>query len=294
MSSKRRSSPRGHAAAAAEADAAPRSSSTARSSNGLPSKAALRAQELAPLETAPTSSFSSPDESDLSPISPPRKEALVNRWKADPKRRRFKLLRSFTMADFVTLGNAACGTCSIFFCLNYLENKLYEPYIIASFILLPLALLFDIMDGHVARARQNSSPYGSDLDSLADVISFAVAPAVLGFTLGLRGVWDCILLAFFVCCGVSRLARYNVTAETLADAATGKVKYYQGFPVPTSLALVVLLAVAYWQDGVLGNMWLGTYRWSFPATLPGTFHPFSLLFGFFGCAMLSEWKIPKP
>ena len=60
----------------------------------------------------------------------------------------------------------------------------------------------------------------SDLDSLADVISFAVAPAVLGFTLGLRGIWDCLILVFFVCCGVSRLARYNVTAETLAGRQT--------------------------------------------------------------------------
>lgn len=191
------------------------------------------------------------------------------------------------MADWVTLGNCACGSLSIFFCLNYLENAKYHPYIVASFILLPLALLFDIMDGYVARYRQNSSPYGSDLDSLADVISFSVAPAVLGFTLGLRGVWDCAILTFFVCCGVSRLARYNVTAETLAgekkikkretlaaeaecsvqqqsliltrsvvslflcvfiDAGTGKVKYYQGFPVPTSLALVVILAIAYWQS----------------------------------------------
>lgn len=198
------------------------------------------------------------------------------------------------MADWVTLGNAACGTCSIFFCLNYLENAKYHPYIVASFFLLPLALLFDILDGHVARYRQNSSPYGSDLDSLADVISFAVAPAVLGFTLGLRGVWDCAILAFFVCAGVSRLARYNVTAETLEDASTGKVKYYQGFPVPTSLALVLLLAVAYSQDGVGTQMWGGSYRWSFPSSLPGTFHPFSLLFGFFGCAMLSEWRVPKP
>ena len=214
--------------------------------------------------------------------------------KANPSRRRFKLLRSFTMADWVTLGNAACGTCSIFFCLNYLENAKYHPYIAASFILLPLALLFDILDGHVARYRQNSSPYGSDLDSLADVISFAVAPAVLGFTLGLRGVWDCAILAFFVCAGVSRLARYNVTAETLEDASTGKVKFYQGFPVPTSLALVLLLAVAYAQDGVGEKMWGGSYRWSFPSSLPGTFHPFSLLFGFFGCAMLSEWRVPKP
>lgn len=102
------------------------------------------------------------------------------------------------------------------------------------------------------------------------------------------------MLSFFVCAGVSRLARYNVTAETLADAATGKVKYYQGFPVPTSLALVVILGIAYSRGGVFDNMWFGTYRWSFPSTLPGTFHPFSLLYLFFGCAMVSEWKIPKP
>ena len=254
---------------------------------------------------------------------------LLSQGKPNPRRRRFKLLRSFTMADFVTLGNAAAGTGSIFFCLNFLENNKYEPYIYASFILLPLALVFDIADGYVARYRQNSSPYGSDLDSLADVISFAVAPAVLGFTLGLRGAWDCSILAFFVCCGVSRLARYNVTAETLADSATGKVKYYQGFPVPTSLILVVLLGIAYaygeWREdsakndvefsnkpnlftpfpslwcvcslflgGVFNNMWLGEYRWSFPSSLPGTFHPFSLLFFLFGCAMVSEFPIPKP
>jgi CDP-diacylglycerol--serine O-phosphatidyltransferase len=248
------------------------------------------------------------------------------------------------MADFVTLGNAACGTCSIFFCLNYLENNQHQPYIVAAFALLPLALIFDIMDGFVARARQNSSPYGSDLDSLADVISFAVAPAVLGFTLGLRGMWDCGILSFFVCCGVSRLARYNVTAESLADASTGKVKHYQGFPVPTSLFLVMVLGIAYYygesdeglwsgegeeagegctpresrassltrsplshsfvpppplallppSDGVLGNMFGGVYRLSFPSSLPGHFHPFSLLFFFFGCAMISEWPIPKP
>jgi len=263
-------------------------------------KKGVSKRAVAPVQTtaaasSPSDSFTSPDESELSPISPPvASQARVNKWAHDPKRRRFKLLRSFTLADFVTLGNAACGTCSIFFCLNYLENNQYDPYILASFVLLPLALLFDICDGFVARARQNSSPYGSDLDSLADVISFSVAPAVLAFTLGMRGVWDCIILAFFVCAGVSRLARYNVTAETLEDAKTGKVKYYQGFPVPTSLALVMLLAIAYSQDGVLDKLWGGSYRWSFPSTLPGAFHPFSLLFGFFGCAMMSEWKIPKP
>lgn len=151
--------------------------------------------------------------------------------------------------------NAGSGTISIFFCLNYLENDQYQPYLHAAFALLPLALVFDIADGYVARYRQNSSPYGSDLDSLADVISFSVAPAVLGFTLGLRGVWDCILLSYFVCCGVSRLARYNVTAESLADATSGKVTHYQGSPVPTSLILVLILLVAYMngQWNILGT-----------------------------------------
>ncbi len=138
---------------------------------------------------------------------------------------------------------------------------------------------------------QNASPYGADLDSLADVVSFSVAPAVLGFTLGLRGLWDCIILSYFVCCGIGRLARYNVTSAELSDSSTGKVKYYQGFPVPTSLLLVLILYIAYSQGAVYENIWFGAYRTQF---IPGTFHPFSLSFFFMGCAMISEWPIPKP
>jgi len=151
------------------------------------------------------------------------------------------LLRSFVPADFMTLGNAACGTGAILFCLNYLEAGRHDPYLVGAFLLLPLALALDVTDGLVARGRRQS-PFGADLDSLADVVSFGVAPAVLGFTLGLRGGWDAVILCIFVCCGVSRLARYNVTAATLSDAA-GKVKYYEGTPIPTSLAIVGLLAL---------------------------------------------------
>src|SRR5574339_277381 len=79
-------------------------------------------------------------------------------------------------------------------------------------------------NGIVARGRRHS-PFGADLDSLADVVSFGVAPAVLGFTLGLRGGWDALVLTYFVVCGVSRLARFNVTAAALTDAGTGKVRY---------------------------------------------------------------------
>src|SRR6185437_10828773 len=102
-------------------------------------------------------------------------------------------------------------------------------------------------DGYVARLdRKRQSVLGADLDSLADVISFGVAPAVLGFTLGLRGGWDMLILTYFVICGVSRLARFNVTAEALSDRQTGKVKYFEGTPIPTSIALVLLLGLAFY------------------------------------------------
>ena len=103
-----------------------------------------------------------------------------------------------------------------------------------------------MLDGYVARLnRKRQSVLGADLDSLADVISFGVAPAVLGFTLGLRGGWDMVILTYFVVCGVSRLARFNVTAEALADVNTGKVKYFEGTPIPTSIVIVAVLGVRY-------------------------------------------------
>lgn len=207
-----------------------------------------------------------------------------------PKKKRLALIRSFSLPDFITLGNAAAGTSSIFLCLNYLGNDRHEPYLVAAFCLLPFALICDIADGYVARLLKKHSPFGADLDSLADVVSFNVAPAVLAFTLGMRGLYDCILLSFFVCAGISRLARYNVTSSSMSDAS-GKVKFYQGFPVPTSLLLVIMLAIAYSKGAVFDRLWGGFY------VLPwgGTFHPLSLSYLVVGCLMMSSnLRIPKP
>lgn len=77
---------------------------------------------------------------------------------------------------------------------------------------------------------------------MADIVSFGVAPVAMGFAAGLRGGWDALCFVIFVACGISRLARYNVTATTLADAA-GKVRYFEGLPIPSSLLLVVLMFV---------------------------------------------------
>ena len=200
------------------------------------------------------------------------------------------MLRSYTPADALTIGNAACGTIAVFLCLDYLATD-DRRFLWVAFLLLPLALLLDVLDGYVARLhRRRQSVLGADLDSLADVISFGVAPAVLGYTLGMRGGWDMVILTYFVVCGVSRLARFNVTASALADAETGKVKYFEGTPIPTSIVLVGVLAIAFWSGRVGDELWLGTWRIG-----PAALHPLSLLFFASGSAMISATlRIPKP
>jgi CDP-diacylglycerol---serine O-phosphatidyltransferase len=200
----------------------------------------------------------------------------------------FSMLRSYTLADLFTLSNAACGTVAIFICLHYLaEDRTTSLW--WAFGLFPAALIFDILDGYVARRGKRQSLIGADLDSLADVVSFGVAPAVIGFTLGLRGIWDVTILTFFVVCGISRLARFNVTAEDLAGE-TGKVAYFEGTPIPTSVLLVAVLAGLYHIGQVDTQMWAGQMK-----ILGATLHPLSLMYALSGSAMISETlRIPKP
>ncbi len=204
-----------------------------------------------------------------------------------PEKKRFSMLRSFVLADFLTLGNAACGTVAIFMCLKGLDDQ--EPALLwTAFALLPVALVLDVLAGFVARWRHKASVLGADLDSLADIVSFGVAPTVLGYTLGMRGAWDVGCLVFFVVCGISRLARYNVTLEEMSGEA-GKVSYYEGMPIPSSLSLVIVLAVAFGMDRVGDRMWFGSL-----ALLGAEWHPLSLMFLLGGCAMVSaKLKIPK-
>jgi CDP-diacylglycerol--serine O-phosphatidyltransferase len=200
------------------------------------------------------------------------------------------MLRSYTAADAFTIANASCGTIAIFLCLDYLAAGNRRDLWMA-FVLLPAALVCDYLDGYVARAnRTRQSLLGADLDSLADVISFGVAPAVLGFTLGLRGGWDMLCLTYFVVCGVSRLARFNVTASSLADTATGKVKYFEGTPIPTSIVIVALLGIAFSLGTIDADLWFGALRLG-----PATLHPLSLIYVVSGSAMISATlRVPKP
>ena len=204
--------------------------------------------------------------------------------------RHLSMLRSYTPADALTIGNAACGTISIFLCLDSVARQ-DQRFLWAALLLLPVALVCDVLDGYVARLdRRRQSRLGADLDSLADVISFGVAPAAIGFTLGLRGGWDVVILTYFVVCGVSRLARFNITADALADAETGKVRYFEGTPIPTSIVIVALLGLALLLGRTGDRLWLGALDLG-----PAVLHPLSLVYAASGSAMISATlRIPKP
>ncbi|WP_226858169.1 CDP-diacylglycerol--serine O-phosphatidyltransferase [Diaphorobacter aerolatus] len=200
--------------------------------------------------------------------------------------KRFSMIREFHLADWFTLGNAVCGVGALFSAMSFLETGAVQ-HIYFACALVFAALVFDVLDGRIARWRQKSSAMGRELDSLADVISFGVAPAIIAYACGMQGLYDRIVLAFFVACGVSRLARYNVTAEVLSEGS-GKVKFFEGTPIPTSFVLVLVLAVAAWMGAVRDQLWFGKVM------IAGfTVHPLVLMFALSGSLMISRIKIPK-
>ena len=207
--------------------------------------------------------------------------------------RHFSMLREFQLADWFTLANAFCGTGAIFAAMRFLHEGATlaggRRDLMVGMALIPLAFIFDALDGRIARWRKVASTLGRELDSLADVISFGVAPAALGYACGLQGGWDWAVLSYFVGCGVSRLARYNVTAETLADGGD-KVKYFEGTPIPTSLAIVIVLAVATHLGHIGDGLWFGVWQLG-----PWQLHPLVLVYALSGSLMISKTlHIPKP
>jgi len=196
--------------------------------------------------------------------------------------RHFSMIRNFHLADAFTIANGFCGVAAIFEAMKFLNTHDKRHAYIAA-LLIPIALVFDVLDGRVARWRHTASALGRELDSLADVISFGVAPAAIAFAVGLNSSLDQVILIYFAVCGLSRLARYNVTAESLS-ASTGKVEYFEGAPIPTSVIPLGLLMLLFYRGDL------------YPANLLGLdFHWPVALFFLSGCLMISKTiKIPKP
>ncbi|KAL5361372.1 hypothetical protein BJX96DRAFT_151833 [Aspergillus floccosus] len=204
----------------------------------------------------------------------------------------FSMIKALHLADLVTELNGFCGVMSV---LSSMRYCLGDPHdfgaIWAALAFMPFGLFFDFMDGKIARWRRKSSLMGQELDSLADLISFGMAPAAAAFALGVRTPVDHLFLSFFVLCGLTRLARFNVTVAVLPKDKSGKSKYFEGTPIPTTLSIASLMA--YWvsQGWVQDDLPLGLIA-------KGTafeFHPVVLLFVLHGCMMVSKTiHIPKP
>ncbi len=113
------------------------------------------------------------------------------------------ILRIVKLADLFTAGNLCCGVMSIFASANLQFGS--------AVLFILLALVLDTLDGKVAKLMHQANVFGKQLDSLADLISFGVAPAVLYFLLREPGIGISLVLVLFTVCGMFRLARYNIS-----------------------------------------------------------------------------------
>ena len=148
----------------------------------------------------------------------------------------------FLLPSLFTLSSIFCGFYALVICLGDVDA---EAFYRAS-LLIVFAMFFDSIDGRVARLTKTQSAFGVQIDSLADVISFGVAPAVLVYrwslhTLDTTGV---VVAFVFVACGTIRLARFNVLATSESGAPKKPGKYIVGLPIPGAAGALVSLIVA--------------------------------------------------
>jgi len=141
----------------------------------------------------------------------------------------------YILPNLFTTGNLFCGFWAII-------SVFHEKFYYAAVAIL-LASVFDILDGKVARLSGATSKFGVQYDSLADLISFGVAPALLAFSWALRpyGKFGWLAAFLFVVCGALRLARFNV------QSSSGEAKYFKGLPIPAAASMIALTILLYFE-----------------------------------------------
>jgi CDP-diacylglycerol--serine O-phosphatidyltransferase len=159
----------------------------------------------------------------------------------------------FVLPNLITLGSVFCGFNAI---RLVSKDAPGEDDVYRAAVLLIFAMLFDMMDGRVARMTKTQSAFGLQLDSLADIISFGVAPALLVYKWVLhREPIPGILTSFvFVSCAAIRLARFNVLSSSSTGAPSKPGKYILGLPSPPAAGILISLMVAnHGVGGALGD-----------------------------------------
>jgi CDP-diacylglycerol--serine O-phosphatidyltransferase len=160
-----------------------------------------------------------------------------------PSSRKLDLRRTlFLLPNLITLSSIFCGFDSIRLSASAQAD---DDYYRAS-LLLVFALFFDMLDGRVARLTRTQSAFGLQIDSLADAISFGVAPAILVYRWSLwqlptAGLWASFA---FAAAGAVRLARFNVLSMGENGAPTKPGKYIVGLPVPGAAGILISLVLA--------------------------------------------------
>jgi CDP-diacylglycerol--serine O-phosphatidyltransferase len=139
----------------------------------------------------------------------------------------------YILPNLFTTGNLFCGFWAI-------VSVFQEKFFYAAIAIL-LASVFDVLDGKVARLSGATSKFGVQYDSLADLVSFGIAPALLAFSWALRpyGRFGWLAAFLFVVCGALRLARFNVLS------ASGETKYFKGLPIPVAAMMIALTILLY-------------------------------------------------
>ena len=194
-------------------------------------------------------------------------------------------LKIYFLPNLMTAGNLFCGFVALTKIVEAnVEDPNFNNVIRHALFFILLACIFDLLDGRLARMGGADSPFGREFDSLADMISFGVAPAFLVHRIVLRDVFaerheiGWFIASVYVLCGALRLARFNCLA---AMAGSGGGKEFMGFPVPAAAGLVASLT--------LFLMWLdekgfatGTWRYALP-----------IIMIFLSMMMVSEVKYPS-
>jgi CDP-diacylglycerol---serine O-phosphatidyltransferase len=149
----------------------------------------------------------------------------------------------FVLPNLFTVSSIFCGLYAI---IQATEGAAPDRFYMAAVAII-FAVIFDSADGRVARMTKTQSDIGIQLDSLADAISFGVAPAILVYKWALFhfGIWGMLVAFVYATCGVIRLARFNV----LAAAATGPSKHFLGLPIPLAAASLVSLVLVHYRSG---------------------------------------------
>src|SRR5262244_1150094 len=154
----------------------------------------------------------------------------------------------FVLPNLFTITSIFCGFYALTLCAGEASpSQLYQAALAIFF-----AMFFDGFDGRVARLTRTQSQFGVELDSLADVISFGVAPAMLVYKWALALVG--LLVSFFTACGALRLARFNVLAHSTDHA--GSSRFFVGLPIPLAAGMIVSMVIAH--HGMRGGDPLGT------------------------------------